>query len=145
MPVCENQILTDLSQLLYDCAKDCDKPNFCDTTSLRHQISKSGQLQGVIRKAKGLLFVAEDYFNSEIEEYIACKNGMLRLKDMVLLEFSPTYRRRNKLSVAYDPNTRCPLFLDTLMRQALDEGMIFCFSKNGLVWHYWAKICHKSS
>ncbi len=38
----------------------------------------------------------------------------------MLLPFSPEYRRRNKLNVNYDPAANCPLFLDTLMRPALD-------------------------
>jgi P4 family phage/plasmid primase-like protien len=46
---------------------------------------------------------------------------MLRLSDKTLLPFSPTYRRRNKLAVPFDPNAKCPLFLDTLMHPALDS------------------------
>jgi Predicted ATPase len=45
---------------------------------------------------------------------------MLQLKDNTLFPFSPSYRRRNKLAVAYDPKASCPLFLDTLMRPALE-------------------------
>ena len=46
---------------------------------------------------------------------------MLRVRDRTLLPFSPSYRRRNKLAAPYDPGARCPLFLDTLMRAALDD------------------------
>lgn len=119
--VSENQILTDLSSLLNECAKRCHRPGFCDTTSLHFQLSKAGQLNGVIRKAKGLLNVSEDYFDSTIESLIACKNGMLRLSDMQLLPFSADFRRRNKLSISYDPSAQCPQFLDTLMRQSLED------------------------
>jgi len=42
------------------------------------------------------------------------------LSDKTLLPFSPIYRRRNKLAVPFDPEAKCPLFLDTLMRPALD-------------------------
>jgi len=45
---------------------------------------------------------------------------MLRLSDKALLPFSPAYCWRNKLAVPYDRGARCPLFLDTLMRPALD-------------------------
>src|SRR5439155_8793319 len=43
-----------------------------------------------------------------------------RLSDKTLLAFSPSYRRRNKLAVRFDSSATCPLFLDTLMRPALD-------------------------
>lgn len=128
-PLSENQILSDFSTLLQKCADECAQKDFCDTTSLRFQLSKAGQLQGVIRKAKGLLCVTEDYFNSNIEEYIACKNGMLRLSDMTLLAFSPEFRRRNKLSVLYVPDAQCPMFLNTLMHQALNEDDILFLQK----------------
>jgi P4 family phage/plasmid primase-like protien len=45
---------------------------------------------------------------------------MLRLSDRELLKFAPSFRRRNKLAVAYEPGAKCPLFLDTLMRPALE-------------------------
>lgn len=121
MPVSESQLLAELSSLLQRCAEECEQKGFCDTTSLRFTLCKSTQLRGVIIKARGLLRVPETYFDASVEDYLACKNGMLRLSDMQLMEFSPDYRRRNKLSVAYDPNAQCPLFLDTLMRQALDD------------------------
>ena len=49
---------------------------------------------------------------------------MLRLSDKKLLPFSPTYRRRNKLAVPYDPHAECPLFHNTLMCPALDADDI---------------------
>ena len=36
----------------------------------------------------------ENYFDTNLEEYIACKNGMLSLADRQLLPFNPKYRRR---------------------------------------------------
>ena len=45
---------------------------------------------------------------------------MLRLSDKALLPFSPSYRRRNKLAVPFNPTATCPVFLDTLMRPALE-------------------------
>lgn len=129
VPLSENQIVANFSTLLQRCADECHKKGTCDTTSLRFQLSKAGQLQGVIKKAKGLLCVAEDFFNSNVEEYIACRNGMLRLSDMELLPFSPDYRRRNKLSVTFDPKSQCPTFIDTLMRQALDDDDILFLQK----------------
>jgi len=126
IPVGESEILACLSALLQQCANECDKSKLCDTKTLRFNLSKAGQLRGVIVKAKGLLKVSENYFITNIEDYIACNNGMLRLADMQLLPFEAKYRRRNKLSVAYDPDAICPLFMDTLMRQSLnDDDIIF--------------------
>src|ERR1035438_7379513 len=45
---------------------------------------------------------------------------MLRVVDKVLLPFSPRYRRRNKLAVPYQVDAQCPVFLDTLLRAALE-------------------------
>ena len=126
MPVSENQILADLSTLIHECAQVCQKKGFCDTTSLSFQLSKAGQLSGVIKKAKGLLHVSEDYFDSNIEEYISCSNGMLRLLDMELIPFNADFRRRNKLSVPYETNAKCPMFLDTLIHPESITSTINC-------------------
>ena len=47
---------------------------------------------------------------------------MLRLSDNALLPFSPSYRRRNKLAVPFDGTAKCPRFLETLMRPALEPN-----------------------
>lgn len=120
----ESEILANLSALIQQCANECEDAEICDVKSLRFTLSKTGQLRGVITKAKGLLKVSETYFDSSKEEFIACKNGMLRLADMTLLPFDAKYRCRNKLSVKYDPSATCPMFLDTLMRQSLDDDDI---------------------
>jgi hypothetical protein len=74
----------------------------------------------VVRKARGLLEVPREFFAADLTKFIPCANGMLRLSDKRLLPFSPNYRRRNKLAVPFDSSATCPLFLDTLMRPALD-------------------------
>lgn len=125
----ENQIINELSRLLQQCADACNKKGICDTSSLRFNCSRSGQLAGVIKKAKGQLHVTEDYFVNNVQDYVACDNGMLRLADNVLMPFSANFRRRNKLSVKYDANATCPLFLGTLMGQALDEQDISFLQK----------------
>lgn len=78
-------------------------------------------MNGVLKKARGLLPASADYFSSDLTKFIPCANGMLRLEDKNLLPFSPTFRRRNKLAVPFDPSAKCPLFLDTLMRPALHD------------------------
>ena len=114
----EPALLTRLSHLLLQCARKCRY--CCDTSSLEFRFRDSAALSGVIRKARGLLAVPADFFSTDLADFIPCSNGMLRLKDKKLLPFNPSYQRRNKLAVPFDPAATCPLFLDTLMRQALD-------------------------
>jgi len=111
-------LLARLSRLLLDCARQCQ--NGCQTKTLEFRFRDSANLSGVLKKARGLLDVPYDFFSSDLMKFIPCGNGMLRLSDKMLLPFSPSYRRRNKLAVSFDPSARCPLFLDTLMRPALD-------------------------
>ena len=115
----EPVLLARLSSLILACARDCKRG--CDTQTLEFRFRDSANLSGVLRKARGVLDSPRDFFSTDLTEYIPCANGMLRLKDKMLLPFSPTYRRRNKLAVPFDPAAKCPLFLETLMRQALDD------------------------
>ena len=115
----EPVMLARLSALLLSCARDCTD-NAVDTRPLKFRFRDSGNLSGVIRKARGLLEVSHDFFAADLTEFIPCANGMLRLSDKKLLPFSPSYRRRNKLAVRFEASATCPLFLDTLMRPALD-------------------------
>ena len=91
------------------------------TKKLEFGFRDSANLVGIVKHAQGLLAKPHDYFDGGLTEFIPCRNGMLRLSDKKLLGFSPSYRRRNKLGVAYDSKAKCPLFLDTLMRPALDS------------------------
>ena len=94
-------------------------PKSCNTKSLEFRFRDAANLSGVLRKARGILAVPPDFFATDVK-FVPCANGMLQLEDNTLLPFSPSYRRRNKLAVAYDPKASCPLFLDTLMRPALE-------------------------
>lgn len=120
----KQEIVVSLSRLMKQCADECHG-NFnglkCDVSSLVFYFGNANQLNGVIDKAKGLLAVADDYFNSNQKEFIACNNGMLRIADRTLLEFKPDYRRRNKLAVNFDPAAKCPQFLDKLLKPALSD------------------------
>ena len=113
-------LLARLSRLLLDCARQCR--DGCQTKTLEFRFRDSASLSGVLRKARGLLETPHDFFSTDLTESIPCANGMLRLKDKTLLPFNPSYRRRNKLAVPFDPAAKCPLFLDTLMRQALYDS-----------------------
>lgn len=112
-------LLTRWSRLLLDCHHACK--DGCDTKALEYRFRDAASLSGVLRKARGLLEVPHDFFASDLTEFIPCANGMLRLRDRALLPFSPSYHRRNKLDAPYVPGAKCPLFLDTLMRAALDD------------------------
>ena len=113
-------LLARLSRLLLDCARQCR--DGCQTKTLEFRFRDAASLSGVLRKARGLLETPHDFFSTDLTEYIPCSNGMLQIKDKTLLPFNPSYRRRNKLAVPFDPAAKCPLFLDTLMRQALDDS-----------------------
>jgi P4 family phage/plasmid primase-like protien len=115
----EPALQTRLSSLLLDCARAC-RGDGCETTTLEFRFRDSANLTGVLKKARGLLAVPHDFFSTNLSEFIPCANGMLRLQDRTLLPFSPSYRRRNKLAVPFDATAMCALFLDTLMRPALD-------------------------
>jgi hypothetical protein len=115
----EARLTAELSNLLLACARDCAKK--FNTANLMFKFRDTGNLRGAIERARGLLEVPQEYFENDLQTYIACRNGMLRLADRELLPFAPAYRRRNKLAVDYDPAAGCPLFLDLLMRPALDS------------------------
>jgi putative DNA primase/helicase len=115
----EPVLIARLSALLLECARACDAS--CDVKGLEFGFRSTAKMSGVLKKARGLLQVPPGYFANDLTKFIPCANGMLRLEDKTLLPFSPTYRRRNKLAVPFDPSGKCPLFLDGLMRQALDS------------------------
>jgi len=109
-------LVTRLSSLLLDASRAC---RGAVTKKLEFGFRDSASLVGVVKHAQGLLAKPHDFFAAGLTEFLPCRNGMLRLSDRELLGFSPSYRRRNKLGVAFDPAAKCPLFLDTLMRPAL--------------------------
>jgi P4 family phage/plasmid primase-like protien len=111
--------LAQLSRLLLQCARACRGAG-CETQTLEFRFRDSAKLSGVLRKARGLLEAPHDFFSTDLTEFIPCNNGMLRLSDRALLPFSPAYRRRNKLAVPFDASATCPMFLETLMRPALE-------------------------
>jgi P4 family phage/plasmid primase-like protien len=115
----EPELSARLSQMFLECAPACRKS--CDVSKLEFGFRDTAALGGVLRRAQALLAVDPDFFNCESTVFIAVANGMLRLADRKLSDFSPSYRRRNKLAVHYQPGARCPLFLKTLMRPALSE------------------------
>jgi P4 family phage/plasmid primase-like protien len=118
----ESKLQARLSELLLQCARACEET--FDTQSLEFKFRDSANLRGVLSRARGLLEVKQGFFETELVKFVPCNNGMLRVAGRVLLPFAPSYRRRNKLAVAYDPAATCPLFLDTLLRPALEPDAL---------------------
>ena len=114
----ETDLAAKISQLFLECARACQKG--ADVKKLEFDFRDTARINGIIKRAKSRLAVPPNYFSEENQGFIICKNGVLRLADKALLPFSPKYRRRNKLAVNFDPTAKCPLFLEILMRPALD-------------------------
>ena len=114
----ESRLAARLSELLLECARGCAVK--FDTRNLEFRFRDSSNLKGVLSRARGLLEVRQGFFETDLMEFVPCNNGMLRVVDKVLLPFSPRYRRRNKLAVPYQVDAQCPVFLDTLLRAALE-------------------------
>ena len=115
----EAKLTAELSHVLLTCGRDCAAK--CNTTNLQFKFRDTGNLRGVVQRARGLLEVPAGYFERDLQTLIACRNGMLRLADRELLAFGPGYRRRNKLAVAYVAGAECPMFLEVLMHAALER------------------------
>ena len=112
-----------ISGLLKQCAKECASQKEMNTKELSFRLSNSARLGGVIKRARALLEKPESYFETD-PDFVACKNGMLRMSDRKLMEFDPKYRVRNKLAVEYKPNAKCPRFQDKLLGEALEPYQI---------------------
>jgi P4 family phage/plasmid primase-like protien len=111
-----------LSELLLECARACVRK--FDTRSLEFRFRDSSNLKGVLLRARGLLEVRQDFFETNLMEFVPCHNGMLRVADRVLLPFNPKYRRRSKLAVPFLAKAKCPLFLNLLLRPALEPAEV---------------------
>jgi hypothetical protein len=114
----EDEITAKLSALFLECARACRES--ADTSKLEFRMRDSAALSGIVKRAKGLLCVPSDYFAQTQIEFLPVANGMLRLSDRTLLPFSPSYRCRHKLAVPYVQDVYCPLFMDRLLKPALD-------------------------
>lgn len=112
-------LIARLSQLLLECARACKTPN-CRTSALEFGLRQTNELRGVLKKAAGQMEVGPDFFKTDLSKYIAAANCMVRLDGNAARPFGPSYRRRNKLAVNFDPQAQCPTFLDVLMRSALE-------------------------
>lgn len=105
------------SAIILECQRACLE---YDVRNLHHR--KSSILAGVSRRAKAILKGADDFFDATVKDYIACRDGMLRVADLQPVPFSPTFQRRNKLTINFVPGAKCDRFLNDLMRPALDEA-----------------------
>src|SRR4030095_10073860 len=87
-----------LSEILLACARACSAK--FDTRPLEFRFRDSSNLTGVLARARGLLSVKQDFFQTDLIKFIPCNNGMLHVDDRSLRPFSPQFRRRSKLAVA---------------------------------------------
>lgn len=125
----EEEIAARISGLFLECARACQKS--ADTSRLEFGMRDTSALTGIVKRAKGLLAVPDNYFAAHATEFLAVENGMLRLSDRTLLPFSPTYRRRSKLAVPFIAGATCPQFLDKLLNTALDTADIHLIQRWG--------------
>lgn len=127
LPVRDEELSARLSALLLQCARDCRES--ADVSALEFNFRKPSAMAGAVSRAKTLLAEPDEFFSRDMSEFIPVANGVLRLSDRELLPFAPGYRRRNKLAVRYDASAYCPLFLDTLLRPALDTHDIYLLQR----------------
>ena len=73
----EAKLTARLSELLLTCARACAEA--CDTQGLAFKFRDTASLRGVLQRARGVLEVGPEYFAGDLRQYIACRNGMLRL------------------------------------------------------------------
>ena len=108
-----------LSSTLRSCATECRSS--IDLRPLTFKYARTANLNGVVSRAKALL-AEPGFFDSPSIDFLACRNGMLRLSARKLLAFSPEYRRRTKLAVDYLPGEKCPRFIKTVLEPVLQPG-----------------------
>jgi P4 family phage/plasmid primase-like protien len=118
----EEDISARLSDLLLSCARACKED--CDVDALEFGLRDSAALTGVVKRAKSLCMMPDNYFSSGMEEFLPVGNGILRISDRTLLPFSPKHHFRNKLAVDYVPGARCPIFQNVLLGNSLDSDDI---------------------
>ena len=116
----EEALAARFSALFLECATACK--DSADISKLAFGMRDTAALNGIVKRAKGLLAVPHSFFTFDQAEFLPVANGMLRLKDRALLPFSPSYRCRHKLAVEYRAGEYCPRFMETLLKPALDMG-----------------------
>lgn len=124
----EEKLSERLSQMLLTCARACRES--ADVAKLEFGFRDTSALAGVIKRAKALLCVPDDYFQRDMTEFLPVGNGVLRIADKVLLPFAPSYRFRNKICVNYNPVALCPLFENVLLAPSLeaeDVKLLMCW------------------
>src|SRR5438105_563977 len=75
----ESKLAARLSDLLLECGRACGAK--FDTRSLQFKFRDSANLRGVLSRARGLLEVEADFFETGLTEFLPCNNGVLRLSD----------------------------------------------------------------
>ena len=121
----EEDLSARLAVMFLDCARACR--NDADVSKLEFGFRDCAALAGVVKRAKSLLCVADDFFQCDMTEFLPVGNGVIRMTDRTLLPFAPSYRFRNKIAVPYIPEAQCPMFENILLAPAMeleDAGLL---------------------
>ena len=118
----EEEICTQFSDLLLECARACKKN--CDVEPLEFSFCDHSALVGTIKQAKSVLAMPDNFFAGGMEEFLPVGNGILRVNDRKISRFSPYFYYRNKLAVDFISGAKCPTFETVLLGGALDADDI---------------------
>jgi len=116
--VTEEELAARISAFFLDCARACGEA--AEVSKLEFGFRDSAALSGVIKRAKALLCVPENFFRRDMSEFLPVGNGVLRVADRTLLPFAPSYRFQNKIPVPYVPAAQCPMFENALLAPSLE-------------------------
>jgi len=82
------------------------------------------RIKAVVLRAKDLLAVNEDFFHDRVPVQVSLANGILQLDGLNFLPSTPGRPVREALPIIYDPNAKCPLFLEAFLRHILEPDDI---------------------
>ena len=114
------KVETMIGEIMRDCANACDNGGMNDVSPLRFRFAKKNQLSSIRQRVAAIAEQPDDYFE-ETSDFIIFENGVLELETEKVVDFSPKYRSRNRIPFPFDPKSKCDLFLNKLLGEALDE------------------------
>lgn len=109
------------------CALMCELANYCeknklpiDVMPLRYKLQKTGLLSSVVTKATGTRPVRSDWWKRPAGR-VPVKNGIYSIEDQMLYPHGPQWPYRGVIAVNYDPEARCPRWLELVERALPDK------------------------
>ena len=127
-PIKGRKVETMLGEIMRGCADACDNGGMNDVSPLIFRFAKKSVLSSIRQRAAALAEQPDDYFE-ETPNFIIFENGVLELETEKVVDFSPKYRSRNRIPFPFDPKSKCDLFLNKLLGEALDEDQIELLQK----------------